>query len=371
MPQPHPVAATPTSSSSSSFPIGLVAAIGAGLVGVIVAVVARRGRRPALPRVAPIVHTPAASAAMPKLLDVSRRLTDVAATGNVDRAIVRDALGLVPADGAALVRRNNGSLTVAAESDDNLLVADALAEGVIAQVAETGQPLVQVSATERAIRNLPVALAAVPMVNGGRVEAVLVMIRRHSEPFVPGERDVLVALAPVAAAALQTAAQTRAAVEESLADPLTGVGNRRRFDAELPAALADDRATALCIVDLDHFKAVNDTYGHPAGDALLKQVAAVMQGAMRPGDSVYRIGGEEFALVLRHTTFADAVDVAERVRGTIAERAFDIDTAEPLRATASIGVAVAVDVDAAKLTASADAALYAAKESGRNRVEAS
>ena len=310
-----------------------------------------------------------ASAAMPKLLEVSRRLTDVAATGNVDRAIVRDALGLVHADGAALVRRANGHLEVAAESDEGLLVCDAIAEGVIAQVADTGQPLVQVSATERAIRNLPVALAAVPMVNGGRVEAVLVMIRRHSEPFVPGERDVLVALAPVAAAALQTATQTRAAVEESLIDPLTGVGNRRRFDTELPATLADDRATALCIVDLDHFKAVNDTHGHPAGDALLKQVGAVMQTAMRPGDSVYRIGGEEFALVLRHANFADAVDVAERVRAAIADQPFDVGSAEPLHATASIGVAVAASADAAKLTASADAALYAAKESGRNRVE--
>jgi len=309
---------------------------------------------------------------MAKLLDVSRRLTDVAATGNVDRAIVRHALDLVPGDGAALVRTANGGgpLTVAAESDDDLLVADALGQGVIAQVAETGQPLVQVSATERAIRNLPVAVVAVPMVNAGRVEAVLVMIRRHSEPFVPAERDVLVALAPVAAAALQTASQTRAAVEESLADPLTGVGNRRRFDSELPATLADDRATALCILDLDHFKSVNDTYGHPAGDALLKQVAAVTQGAMRPGDSVYRIGGEEFALVLRHATFADAVDVAERVRSAIASESFDVDHDEPLSATASIGVAVAVDADAAKLIASADAALYAAKESGRNRIEA-
>ena len=308
---------------------------------------------------------------MAKLLEVSRRLTDVAATGNVDRAIVRDARDLVLADGVALVRRDNGALTVAAESDDGLLVGDALADGVIAQVAETGQPLVQVSATERAIRNLPVALAAVPMVNGGRVEAVLVMIRRPSEPFVPAEREVLSALAPVAAAALQTASQTRAAVEESLADPLTGVGNRRRFDAELPATLADDRATALCIVDLDHFKAVNDTHGHPAGDALLKQVGTLMQNAMRPGDSVYRIGGEEFALVLRHATFADAVDVAERVRSAIAGHPFDIGASEPLRATASIGVAVAASADAAKLTASADAALYAAKESGRNRVETS
>ena len=323
------------------------------------------------PPTARVVRPAGAADTMPKLLEVSRRLTDVAATGNVDRAIVRNALDLVYADGAALVRRTDDHLVVAAETDPGLIVSEALAEGVIAQVAATGQPLIQVSATERAIRNLPVALAAVPLVNSGRVEAVLVAIRRHSEPFVPAERDVLVALAPVAAAALQTAEQTRTAMEKSLSDPLTGVGNRRRFDSELSAALSDDRATALCIVDLDRFKTVNDTYGHPAGDALLKGVAAVMQTAMRPGDSVYRIGGEEFALLLRHTTFVDALDVAERVRSAIAEEEFDVNTVDPLRATASIGVAVAADSDATKLTASADAALYVAKEAGRNRVQAS
>ena len=133
------------------------------------------------------------------------------------------------------------------------------------------------------------ALAAVPLVNSGRVEAVLVAIRRHSEPFVPAERDVLVALAPVAAAALQTAEQTRTAMEKSLSDPLTGVGNRRRFDAELSAALSDDRATALCIVDLDHFKTVNDRFGHQAGDAVLIELARRLTDATREVDVVTRL----------------------------------------------------------------------------------
>src|SRR5439155_23377586 len=154
--QPAPVlthpAVAPQRRGSSSLPLSLVAVFACGL-GLLVAVLVRRGRRQVHVQPPPpttgVVRPVGASDTMPKLLEVSRRLTDVAATGNVDRAIVRNALDLVYADGAALVRRNNGDLVVAAETDDGLLVADALGDGVVAQVAATGQPLLQVSATER------------------------------------------------------------------------------------------------------------------------------------------------------------------------------------------------------------------------------
>ena len=305
---------------------------------------------------------------MQKLLEVSRRLTDVAASGEVDRAILRDAVGLAKGEGAALVHRVGDELSVGAETQTGLLVPHLLSEGAIRQVADTGQALVQVSATEPAIRNLPVALAAVPLVGGGRVEAVLVVVRRHTEPFVPAERDLLMALAPVAAAAMQNARQARAAVEESLLDPLTGIGNRRRFELDLAASLTDNTMTALCLVDLDHFKSVNDGHGHPAGDALLKRVSAVMRDTVRPSDSVYRVGGEEFAILLRRSTLAEVADVAERVRAAIAERPFDVGASEPLVATASLGVAAAFNAERADLVGRADVALYEAKQSGRNRV---
>lgn len=176
----------------------------------------------------------------------------------------------------------------------------------------------------------------------------------------------------MAAAARSSAAQARSTREETMIDQLTQVGNRRRFNADLERVLAEAEgaATGLCMVDLDHFKAVNDNYGHPAGDAVLVQLAKVMRGAVRPSDAVYRFGGEEFALVLPRTSLAEAVDVAERVRLAIEEHHYDTGSGEALRKTASIGVASQATTDGDSLVAMADAALYEAKGSGRNRVVA-
>ncbi|HEX7167566.1 MAG TPA: GGDEF domain-containing protein [Acidimicrobiales bacterium] len=359
--------------SSSLVPIlaAVVAVLGAGAA---FAFTRRRGPL-ATPAASPATATRPLStqppqSAMQDLLEVSRRLTSAAATGDIDRAVLRDALGLVWAQGAALVRQAGDVLTVSAETQPDLLRTEGLDAGAIRRVAETGQPLVQISATEPAVRNLPASLAAFPLVGGGRVEAVLVLLRSESQPFTASERDVLQALAPVAAAALHSARQTRSAIEESLVDPLTGVGNRRRFDAELATAVAEHVPAALFICDLDHFKSVNDQHGHPAGDALLRSVAALVRDTVRPGDSVYRFGGEEFCCLLRETALDAAVAVAERVRAAIAERAFAIGKPEPLHATASFGVSVSTDGDAPGLLARADAALYEAKEGGRNQVRA-
>ena len=307
---------------------------------------------------------------MDALLDVSRRLTSAATTGDIDAAVVRDALGLVPGTGAALVHQDGDQLRVGHESHAGLLVADHLSDGVVQRVAETGQSVVQVSATEAAIRNLPASLIAVPLVGGGRVSAILVVVRPAASPFQPEERDTLLALAPVAAAALQNAKTARATREETMIDPLTGIGNRRRLDAELPAALRSEGDVALVMVDLDHFKAINDTHGHPAGDKLLQGVAGVIRDTIRPGDSVYRFGGEEFCVVLRDTSASseEAVDVAERIRAAVAERSYDVGIGAPLRMTASLGVATATDLDADAILSRADAALYDAKHGGRNQV---
>src|SRR4029079_14389079 len=119
---------------------------------------------------------------------------------------------------------------------------------------------------------------------------VLVLVRSPDRPFNEGERETKLALAPVAAAAIDSARSARAVIEDTLLDPLTGIGNRRGFDADLAALDAGDDV-ALVMVDLDHFKSVNDTHGHPAGDALLTAVAALVRDTIRPGDSVYRFGG--------------------------------------------------------------------------------
>ena len=154
-------------------------------------------------------------------------------------------------------------------------------------------------------------------------------------------------------------------------DALTGAFNRRSFDEQAPAIAYDcaERGAPLAIVamDIDHFKHVNDEFGHAVGDVVLAEVARRTLAAARGRDSLFRVGGEEFLLLLADTSGPDAVALAERVRAAIARAPFT----EAGEVTASFGVAVArAGEDLATLTARADRALYAAKAAGRNRVEA-
>jgi diguanylate cyclase (GGDEF)-like protein len=371
---------TPADSSGGGTSPALVALLVLLVLGLAGAAFALTRRRPS-PRSSggPLVAPPSTVGAVSpspvthELLEVSRQLTAAASRGDVRRAIVRGALGLVPADAAALVG-TGPPLTVDAESHPGTLVPERLADGLIGRVAETGEQIVQVSATEPAVRNLPAAMIALPLVDRGRVDAVLLLLRAGERTFAEQEVRTLRALAPMAAAVLGSERQTQSAIEESLQDPLTGAGNRRRLDRDLAAAVEDSgrtrRPISLAIVDLDHFKRVNDTYGHPAGDALLRAVVERARTALRPGDGIYRFGGEEFCLVLGGAEPTEALEVAERVRANIAAAPFDIGAAERLTATASIGVATATGGDVATLLASADGALYASKENGRNRVTA-
>ncbi|MEO6013662.1 MAG: GGDEF domain-containing protein [Devosia sp.] len=158
----------------------------------------------------------------------------------------------------------------------------------------------------------------------------------------------------------------------AMSDPLTGLLNRRAF-GDFAQRMARRRAglresMSLLVLDLDHFKEVNDRFGHDAGDKILKVFAEVAEDTMRPSDQLFRMGGEEFCFVLPNTTIADAIAVAERVR-----QAFEFAHIEtingPAGTTVSIGIAAtqfAVDLDV--LVAAADAAVYEAKARGRNRV---
>lgn len=158
-------------------------------------------------------------------------------------------------------------------------------------------------------------------------------------------------------------------------DHLTGALSRRGFleqaQGELSRFERHGRQSCLAMFDVDRFKGVNDGYGHPAGDEVLRQVAQLCETLMRPSDVFGRLGGEEFALLLPETEFVEAEIVAERLRAAIAGHPFTLPDQRVLQITISLGIAPidpAVSTVAAWL-AIADAWLYRAKQNGRNRVE--
>jgi diguanylate cyclase (GGDEF)-like protein len=162
--------------------------------------------------------------------------------------------------------------------------------------------------------------------------------------------------------------------QAALSDPLTGFRNRRWFDQTMPRIVQRHLRAAepLCIamMDIDHFKRVNDGFGHAAGDAVLMHVGRLVRGSLRPSDFAARIGGEEFALILPQTLLPGAVSAVERLREAIAGAAFDHEGRQLPQVTVSLGlVELKRGQDAAQLLARADVALYAAKQGGRNRTE--
>jgi len=157
-------------------------------------------------------------------------------------------------------------------------------------------------------------------------------------------------------------------------DEMTGALNRREFLAQCDRHFArharSGEPLSLVLFDLDHFKRVNDTYGHPAGDEVLRQAVRVLELAVRPGDVVGRFGGEEFALLLPGATANQAAEIAERARETMAAAAFPVgDYRIPVTSSAGVASLPTHGGDLSALIHAADAALYAAKASGRNCVE--
>ena len=164
---------------------------------------------------------------------------------------------------------------------------------------------------------------------------------------------------------------------QGLSDPLTGLKNRRGFDVVLASQLATARngsqPLSLIIADIDHFKAINDRYGHPTGDDVLKWFAKVLSSNVKGRDTVARYGGEEFAIVLPATPVDNAAKIAGQIKAQLEAQCWQKPGAPNtmLRVTASFGVAELVAGEGTSaLVARADSKLYEAKQAGRNRVAA-
>jgi diguanylate cyclase (GGDEF)-like protein len=214
-------------------------------------------------------------------------------------------------------------------------------------------------------------IAAPLEVDAGLVGAI-VLSRRTAVPWTDAARRRLVVSAAEASAALERLYSLSDAETRALTDPLTGLPNRRRFDEHLASMgrrrRAGDRVGVL-MIDLDHFKVVNDTCGHAAGDRMLVAVGRAIAGSVRDADLPARLGGEEFAVVLRDPLPERAIEVAERVRAAIAAIDFRADGIPVV--TASVGVAVSADagLSVEAVVERADEALLRAKRTGRDRVE--
>lgn len=165
-------------------------------------------------------------------------------------------------------------------------------------------------------------------------------------------------------------------VELSIIDPLTGLHNRRYMEGHLKTLVSDalttGRALSIVLADIDHFKQVNDTYGHDSGDVVLKEFAVRMRRNTRGIDLACRLGGEEFLIIMPDTDLSRAYQVGERLRACIAADPFPISTEQKIRVTASVGLATLeyAEDTPETLFKRADNALYAAKRRGRNRVVA-
>lgn len=194
---------------------------------------------------------------------------------------------------------------------------------------------------------------------------------RRGQKFSPAEINVLEQLLCSLLYPLRNALLYQDALQLAQKDPLTGICNRASLDEtlqrELSHALRRDTDCALLILDIDHFKAINDRYGHIVGDCAIRAIAEMTAACKRDGDLLFRYGGEEFVVLMRDTDLEGAVRLAERIREHIEIHPCTCSGAD-LYMTVSIGVSVLQSHDSpVSLFARADQALYRAKQDGRNR----
>jgi two-component system, cell cycle response regulator len=306
-------------------------------------------------------------------------------TGRADLLVVTPIIVLLVEDSAAiraLVRRmlvaGGHTVVEAARGADALaLCREQQPDVVLLDVEMPGMSGWDVLAAMKAdpgLRDVPVVFLTgrsdtADMVDGLRLGA-------HDYLRKPCEPTELLARVQAAARVKRLQDELRQRNEEldlvSRTDALTGLRNRRHVEEYLTKLVSLARRNvepiAVLIVDIDHFKSVNDGHGHDAGDAVLREVAGRMVDSVRLEDMVGRWGGEEFLVVLPNTAAQGAAELAERLRQVVAGEPCRLPGGGAVPVTISLGCAASVIDDAATLARSADAAMYEAKESGRNRV---
>lgn len=250
-------------------------------------------------------------------------------------------------------------------------------EGVAGWVVQRGESAL-ISDVEKdsrfvvlAANQTPIAsMICVPLIARGERVGVVTATSDQISAFDQDHLEIVRFISTTIALDIENVRLHRVAVT----DPLTGAYNRefliQRLPQEIEAAIDRDRSLSVAMVDVDHFKSVNDQYGHGVGDVVLAEVARRLRSAIRTGDLLVRYGGEEFLAVLPKADAGRAWEVGERMRQRVCERAFDVGDGLALLLRISVGIAQwRMGEPMPDLIERADVALYGAKERGRNRVE--
>jgi diguanylate cyclase (GGDEF)-like protein len=249
-------------------------------------------------------------------------------------------------------------------------------QGVAGTVAATGRAMILASpAGNGGPEPAATSQVSVPLLAQGRVLGVLSLYdREDGEPFTLGDAEGLTAFAVQAAVAIENVQLHAEAERLSVTDPLTGAWNyryfKRRFEQEIERSRRFGRVLALLMLDIDHFKSVNDRFGHQRGDEVLVELARRVTGSVRDIDTFARYGGEEFVLILPETNLEGGLAVAEMLRLATRRTPFGGEDSEGVPLTVSIGVACFPEhaTSPEELLRAADEALYEAKLQGRDRV---
>jgi diguanylate cyclase (GGDEF)-like protein len=301
-----------------------------------------------------------------------RRLGEAVAA-NLDRdalleLVVRTAVDGVSADAGRACVRNGGGTLDERSRVGNLHGLETALESVEADALSSGTPRETTVGETTAIAH--------PLRGAESLHEIVgvVSVARSGRPFTPGDRELFSYLAGQVARSMENVELHETTARRSVTDELTGLANRRAFDdtlaAEIERAKRFNTDLGLVLIDIDDFKLVNDTYGHPQGDIVLREVARVLRESSREIDHPARYGGEELAAVLPGTDLEGAFNRAERVREQIAQlRIPRLDGVGALTVTASCGVASArgTGADSRAMVQAADTAMYEAKRSGKNK----
>ncbi|HEX3704362.1 MAG TPA: sensor domain-containing diguanylate cyclase [Vicinamibacterales bacterium] len=303
------------------------------------------------------------------------------AVRHVARAVRAQIATLAVADGDDQVLRIMATIGYPVKLVEHLRIGRGV--GIMGSVYQTALPLLVTDVAtyhgtrKRRTRYRTNSFAAVPITTANEVLGVLcVTDRTDGRPFTRTDLSTLRTLAGPLALALgreRALAQAGSYAEAAAIDPVSGLFNRRyfhtRIQEELQRAQRHALSVGLLMIDVDDFKAVNDTYGHLVGDTVIRSIADILRRSVRVFDICTRFGGEEFAVVMPGSAADDAARIAERIR----QRVQNSSSADPglasLKVTVSIGLAVSrPDMSPRDLIGGADMALYQAKRAGKNRV---